>query len=60
MLENDVLTIYYSKIFAPYFDRQNRLLVENPSNAANFTHQYKILLALHSIPLENNVIANPL
>lgn len=48
-----IVTIYYSKIFPPYYDRQNRLLAENPTYADTFTHQYKTMLALHSIFLEN-------
>jgi hypothetical protein len=52
ILEGDLLTIYYSKIFPPYYDRQTRLLTENTSFADTFTHQYKIMLALHSMLLE--------
>ena len=53
VLQGDVLTIYYSKIFPPYYDRQNRLLAENPSIADTFNSQYKTSLAVHSFLLEH-------
>lgn len=52
-LEGDLLTIYYSKIFPPYYDRQNRFLLENPASVSTFNSQYKTLLALHSFLLEH-------
>ena len=52
VMDSQLLTVYYSRVFPPYAERYDRLSKQNASQAQKFHFEYKKWIALHSILLE--------